>query len=47
VDKDKGSWSLFEPDALRETTGRYFFPPGKLKVASKVASGDDDLSGVE
>lgn len=47
VDKEKGSWSLFEPDALRETTGRYFFPPGKLKIASKVASGDDDLSGVE
>ena len=40
---EKGTWSLFEPDALRETNGRYFFPPGKLRAA--VA--DDDLTGVE
>lgn len=27
----KDSWSLFEPAALREKNGTYFFAPGKLK----------------
>jgi len=40
---DKVTWSLFEPAELREVSGRYFFPPGRLRVAEA----DDDLSGVE
>jgi len=40
---DKVGWSLFEPSELRERTGKFFFAPGKLRIAS----GDDDLSGVE
>ena len=27
---DQAAWSLFEPAALREMDGTYFFPPGKL-----------------
>mmetsp|Transcript_1751 Transcript_1751/g.3528 ORF Transcript_1751/g.3528 Transcript_1751/m.3528 type:complete len:183 (-) Transcript_1751:314-862(-) len=31
---DQKAWSIFEPAALRETTGAYFFAPGKLTPAN-------------
>ena len=32
-------WSLWQPDALKENSGAYFFAPGKLA--------NQDLEGVE
>ena len=40
---DKSNWQLFEPAALKEPTGKYFFPPGKLRNLMA----NDDLTGVE
>ena len=38
---DQKVWSLFEPKALRESTGAYFFAPGKLAQAADLGEIDE------